>query len=281
MLLYHIYDLQHAVLTPFRIAAEATQATFQNPFVPASYTQVGRAIAASAEMFERSTRQFTKPEFNITGVKFRGQVLKIEEEVVEEKPFCRLLRFRRIAPTPELTAHIAHDPKVLIVAPLSGQHATLLRNTVEAMLPEHDVYITDWTDAKMVPLSEGKFDLEDNITYIIDFIRFLGPDVHVMAVCQPSVPVLCAVSLLAEMDDPAQPLSMILMGGPIDTRYAKTIVCELAESHTLEWFQNTVIHAIPFYYSGRIGLFFRAFCSYRALCPCTSTGISASISRCS
>jgi poly(3-hydroxybutyrate) depolymerase len=259
MMLYHLHDWKRAVLTPWRLAAEATQAAFQNPLAPASYTQVGRAIAAGAELFERTTRTFNKPAFGLKTVKLRGQTLDIHEEISARKPFCNLLHFKRSTKHAELSEHIKNDPKVLIVAPMSGHHATLLRGTVEAMLPENDVYVTDWTDARLVPLSAGKFDLEDNITYIMEFIRLLGPDVHLIAVCQPAPPVLCAVALLADMNDPAQPRSMTLMGGPIDTRKAKTVVTELAAKKPLEWFRNTVIHAIPFYYPGAYRLVYPGF----------------------
>ena len=167
------------------------------------------------------------------------------------KPFGRLLHFKRAVET--------KDPKVLLVAPMSGHHATLLRGTVEAMLPEHDVYITDWIDAKMVPLALGKFDLEDYISYVMEFIRHLGPDVHLLAICQPAPAVLAAVALMADMDDPAQPRSMTLMGGPIDTRFAKTMVTELGVKKPMEWFRNTVIHALPFYYPGAYRLVYPGF----------------------
>jgi poly(3-hydroxybutyrate) depolymerase len=251
MLLYHIHDWQRAAMTPFRFAAEATQAAFQNPFFPGAYTRFGRSVAASAEVFERLTRRFNKPVFGLNSTKICREPVAIEEEIVLEKPFCRLLHFKR--------ATDAADPRVLVVAPISGHHATLLRGTVEAMLPDHDVYITDWIDAKMVPLAAGKFDLEDYISYVMEFSRFLGPDVHLLAVCQPTVPVLCAMALLAEMDDPAQPRSMTLMGGPIDVRKAKTVVTELAEKRPIEWFRNTVIQSIPFYYPGAYRLVYPGF----------------------
>jgi poly(3-hydroxybutyrate) depolymerase len=259
MLLYHFHDFQHAVLAPWRMAAEATQAAFQNPFMPSTYTKAGRTIAAGAELFERTTRRFTKPKFGLDSVKSRGTAVDITEEIVATKPFCRLIRFNRATDDNELSDMMRTDPKVLIVAPMSGHHATLLRGTVEAMLPEHEVYITDWLDAKLVPLSQGQFDLEDYITYTMDFIRMLGPDVHIIAVCQPAVPVLCAVALMAEMNDPAQPRSMTLMGGPIDTRKAGTVVTRLAEERPIEWFQNTVIHALPFYYPGAYRLVYPGF----------------------
>jgi poly(3-hydroxybutyrate) depolymerase len=251
MLLYHIHDWQRAALSPFRLAAAASQAAFQNPFFPASYTRVGRAIAAGAELFERTTRRFSKPIFGLNTARIFREPVKVEEEIVLHKSFCRLLHFKR---------HIARDdPRVLIVAPMSGHHSTLLRGTVEAMLPDHDVYITDWIDAKMVPLALGKFDLEDYISYVMDFIRHLGPDVHILAICQPAPAVLCAVALLAAMDDPAQPRSMTLMGGPIDTRISPTAVTELAKKRPLDWFRNTVIHSLPFYYPGAHRLVYPGF----------------------
>lgn len=251
MMLYHFHDWQRAAMAPFRIAAEASKIAFQNPFMPSSHTHFGRSMAAGAELFERTTRHFTKPRFGLRETTVRGDTVAVAEEVVLRKPFCNLLHFKRETD--------AVDPKVLIVAPISGHHATLLRGTVEAMLPDHDIYITDWVDAKLVPLSQGKFDLEDNIEYIMEFTRLLGPDVHLIAVCQPAVPVLCATALLADMNDPCQPRSMTLMGGPIDTRVAPTVVTKLAEERPLEWFQHTVIHSLPFYYPGAHRLVYPGF----------------------
>lgn len=251
MLLYHIHDWHKATLAPFRMMAEATHATFKNPFFPGAHTHFGRAMAAGAELFERTTRSFTKPTFGLKTTRIFRENIAVTEEFVMRKPFCNLLHFKR--------ATDANDPKVLIVAPMSGHHATLLRGTVEAMLPDHDVYITDWIDAKMVPLSAGKFDLEDYISYIMDFIRFLGPDVHLLAICQPAPPTLAAVSLLAEMNDPAQPRTMTLMGGPIDISVAKTSVTELAQKRSMEWFKKTVIQSIPFYYPGAHRLVYPGF----------------------
>jgi len=251
MMLYHLHDFRRATLTPFRFAAEATKATFQNPLFPASQTKFGRAIAAGAELFERTTRHFVKPVFGLTTTSIFGETVQVDEEVVMTKPFCKLLHFNR---------HIGNsDPRVLIVAPMSGHHATLLRGTVESMLPDHDVYITDWVDARIVPLSQGKFDLDDYISYVIDFIRLLGPDVHVFAVCQPAPAVLCAISLLAQMDDPAQPRSMTLMGGPIDTRISETFVTEMAHKESVGWFEHSMVHPIPFYYPGAHRLVYPGF----------------------
>lgn len=251
MLLYHFHDWQRAALAPFHFLAETTQAVFQNPNMLHNQSRFGRSIAAGAHVLERTTRHYGKPSFDLPSTKIAGQDVAITEVIVQNKPFCDLLHFQRDT--------TRKDPKVLVVAPMSGHYATLLRGTVEAMLPDHDVYITDWRDAKMVPLSEGRFDLEDYIAYLIDFIRFLGPDVHLVAVCQPAVPVLCAVSIMAEQNDPHQPYSMTLMGGPIDVQVAKTTVTELAEKRSIEWFRNTVIHAIPFYYPGAHRLVYPGF----------------------
>lgn len=241
-MLYHLYDLHHAALTPLRLMAEATQQTFQNPFVPASYTQAGRALAAGAELLERTTRRWGKPEFGLPTTRINGRDVAVTERIVLEKPFGNLVNFERAVPH--------DDPKLLLVAPLSGHYATLLRGTVQALLPHHDVYITDWADAKLVPLSRGRFDLEDYIDYVMDFIRHLGPNTHVMAVCQPAVPVLAAVALMAQTDDDCQPASMTLMGGPIDTSAAPTVVTQLAETRDISWFERNVLTNVPFYYPG-------------------------------
>lgn len=265
MLLYHLHDLQCALLTPWRLAAEATEVTFRNPFLPASYTDVGRAIAASAEIFERTTRKYDKPVFNLQKTRLHGDEIDVSEEVVLSRPFCRLVHFKRSSPKQDIANRMARDPQVLLVAPLSGHHATLLRDTVEAMLPEHDVYITDWIDAKYVPLARGKFDLEDNVGTIMDFLRLLGAKAHVMAVCQASIPVLCATSLLAASEDPAQPRSMILLGGPIDARRAKTTLSETAAAVSIEAFRDNYIQALPFYYPGAYRLVFPGFLQLQSL----------------
>src|SRR4051812_38206727 len=234
--------MRHAALYPARVLAEATQNAFQNPFSPASYTHFGRTIAAGAELFERTTRRFGKPAFGLSVTKVNGDDVAVREVPVLSKPFCNLVHFERA--TDEV------HPTVLVVAPMSGHYATLLRGTVEALLPEHDVYVTDWLDARTVPLSRGSFDLEDYITYVMEFLVHLGPHTHVIAVCQPTVPVLCAVSLMAQNNDPNQPASMVLMGGPIDTTAAPTVVTELATTKPLEWFERTVIQSVPAYYPG-------------------------------
>lgn len=241
-MLYHIYDLQHALLTPARIAAEVTRTVFQNPWNPLSHTPVGRTVAAGAELFERVTRRFGEPDWGLNETIINGKKVDVALKTVVEKPFCTLLHFKR--------AVKRNDPQVLVVAPMSGHYATLLRGTVEALLPHHDVYVTDWTDARQVPLREGRFNLDDFITYLREFMSLLGPRTHLIAVCQPAVPVLAAVSLMASEEDPNQPLSMTLMGGPIDTRISKTAVNVLAEERPLSWFENTVVETVPAYYPG-------------------------------
>jgi len=241
-MLYHFYDFQHALLTPARVGAELTQTACRNPWNPLSYTQAGRTMAAGAELFERVTRRFGEPDWLLDHTIIDGKRVEVVEEIAVEKPFCDLLHFKRDIKR--------NDPRVLVVAPLSGHFATLLRGTVEALLPHHEVYVTDWTDARQVTLTEGKFDLDDCITYIREFLSLLGPQTHVIAVCQPAVPVLAAVSLMASDNDPNQPLSMTLMGGPVDTRVSKTAVNILAEERPLSWFEHAVTTTVPFYYPG-------------------------------
>lgn len=241
-MIYHFYDLQHAMMTPARIAAEIVRTAFKNPFNPLSYFQGGRTIAAGAEVFERVTRRFGKPSFDLPTTQIDGRTVKVTEEIIVEKPFCNLLHFKR--------ATKRKDPQVLIVAPMSGHYATLLRGTVEALLPHHDVYITDWIDARMVPMKDGRFDLDDYINYVRQFVSLLGPKTHLVAVCQPTVPVFAAVALMAAENDPNQPLTMTMMGGPVDTRISKTEVTQTAEERPLSWFKNTVIADVPLYYPG-------------------------------
>ena len=241
-MLYHLYDLRHAALTPWRVAAELTQSAFQNPLLPASYTQFGRTIAAAAEVFQRTTRRFGKPEFGLPTATVDGEQVAVNQRVVCEKPFGGLIHFER--------ATKRKQPKILLVTPLSGHYATLLRGTVAGLINGHDVYVTDWADARQVPLRHGSFDLDDYIQYVMDFLAFLGPDTHVIAVCQPAVPVLAAVSLMAARNDPNQPRSMTLMGGPIDTTAAPTAVTKLAETRSIDWFERTVITTVPAYYPG-------------------------------
>ena len=244
-MLYHWYEFGHAAVRPARAAAGNTQAFFENPFNPLSHTSMGRHAAAVCEVFERTTRRYGKPEFGLPTTRIGFRDVDVTERVVWSKPFCNLLHFSRSA-----SANPAGDPRILLVAPMSGHYATLLRGTVETLLPHADVYITDWTDARLVPVSEGRFDLDDYIDYVIDMLHVLGPDTHVMAVCQPSVPVLAAVSVMEARQDSCAPSTMTLMGGPIDTRRNPTAVNRLAEEKPLEWFRDNVIMNVPWPHPG-------------------------------
>ncbi|MEM7636438.1 MAG: polyhydroxyalkanoate depolymerase, partial [Pseudomonadota bacterium] len=225
-MLYMMYEMNHAAIAPLRMAAKYGHHFWTNSTNPVADTELGRSYAASLGMFERLTRRYGKPEFAITSTEVEGKACSVQENCVWEKPFCRLLRFDRQFETAPSDAK--QHQKILIVAPMSGHYATLLRGTVESMLPHGDVYITDWTDARDVPASQGSFDLDDYIDYVIDIIQHLGENVHVMAVCQPTVPVLAAISLMHQRKDKLLPASMMLMGGPIDTRRNPTTVNELA-----------------------------------------------------
>lgn len=238
-LAYYWYEAAHAFTHPVRTVSSATHYAFSIPANPLSYTAYGRTISAACELFERTTRRYTKPEFGFGNVEIEGKRVSIRESIVWEAPFCQLIRFERQG--------LRHkQPKLLIVAPMSGHYATLLRGTVEAFLTTHDVYITDWHDASMVPMSAGRFDLDDYIDYVIAMLRHLGPDTHVIGVCQPAVPVIAAVACMEAMEDPSVPRSMTLMGGPIDTRESPTEVNKLAQERGIAWFKRNCITKVPF-----------------------------------
>lgn len=240
--MYWFYEMSHAALNPSRAFADAARLFYKNPANPLSYTTFGKSAAAVFEMFERSTRRYAQPEWNVTETTVDGERVPVHITATWERPFCRLLHFERLFAKPR-----SHpQPKVLLVAPMSGHYPTLLRGTVEAFLPEHDVYITEWVDARMVPLAEGRFDLDDYIDYILDMLHLLGSDTHVIAVCQPAVPVLAAVALMEAKNDPDVPRSIVLMGGPIDTRSNPTAVNKLAEQRGVDWFRCNVITKVPF-----------------------------------
>ncbi len=243
---YYAYEMAHAFVGPMRFGAEALKFSVNSPFNPLSMTPFGRTLSAACEVFENITRRYGKPAFGIKQTHVKGLPVPVSEEIVVAKPFCNLVHFERHFPE----AVTRNDPAVLIIAPMSGHYATLLRGTVSAMLEEHDVYITDWADAREVPVFEGKFDLDDFIDYVMDFTRFLGPKTHVIAVCQPAVPALAAAALMAQMDDPCQPMSLTLMGGPIDTRRNPTAVNELAGKRSLNWFEQNVISHVPLPHAG-------------------------------
>jgi poly(3-hydroxybutyrate) depolymerase len=253
-LLYHLYELNQAAAAPLNAAAGFSQIFWTHPRNPLSTTPLGRTMAASMEIMERTTRRFRRPEFGITEVKIGNQRLAVTETAIWHKPFCRLLHFQKTG-----SAKGKGLPKLLMVAPMSGHFATLLRGTVEAMLPFADVYVTDWIDAREVPLALGQFSLDDYIDYLFEMLALLGPDAHVMAVCQPSVPVLAAVSLMAARKDKNLPRSMILMGGPIDTRRNPTVVNRYAEERGVDWFRRNAIVEVPPMHPGQGRLVYPGF----------------------
>jgi poly(3-hydroxybutyrate) depolymerase len=246
-MLYYMYELNHAAIAPLRNAANFSRYFWKSPANPMSSTQYARSITAPLDMFERLTRRYGKPEFGIDQTIVDGVEVPVEVTTVLDKPFCSLLHFERKF---ETKVSKSQRQKLLIVAPMSGHYATLLRGTVEDMLPFADVYITDWVDARQVPLSQGDFDLDDYIDYVIEMLQLLGPGSHVMAVCQPSVPVLAAVSLMSEDKDPNVPATMTLMGGPIDTQRNPTVVNNLAVERGTDWFKNNVLVKVPFPHPG-------------------------------
>jgi poly(3-hydroxybutyrate) depolymerase len=242
---YQMYEMAFAALAPARAMSDASRFVFANPFNPLSITPLAKNIAASAEMFERVTRRYGKPAFGLKETKVGGAEFAIAERVVWQRPFCRLLHFERVG------LDLAKPPpRLLIVAPMSGHYATLLRGTVETFLPTHEVYITDWLDARLAPMAVGDFDLDDYIDYLRAMLAALGPGVHTFGVCQPAVPLIAAVALMEADNDPATPASMTLMGGPIDTRRSPTAVNLLAERRGVEWFRRNCLHNVPFPYPG-------------------------------
>ncbi len=247
-MLYHLHELQRKFLNPLSVWAQATSELFSSPYSPLAYTPFSRRMAAGYDLLHRIGKHYEKPAWGLPTTTIEGREVPVTIETAIEKPFCRLLHFRRGLNNGQ--AKGANDPTVLVVAPLSGHHATLLRDTVRALLPEHDVYITDWIDARLVPIAHGPFHLDDYVDYVQEFIRHLGPDVHLISVCQPTVPVLAAVSLMASAGDPKLPKSMTMMGGPIDTRRSPTAVNALAKRKTYEWFENNVIFKVPSSYPG-------------------------------
>lgn len=248
-MLYQFHEWQLASLAPARAWSIGAKSLLDIPCNPLRPTGLGRWASAALDSFEHSTRQFGRPAFGHASTVIDGETVAVTETVVASQPWCELLRFTR-------AAHRPGDPKVLMVAPMSGHFATLLRGTVAEFLPDHDVYVTDWRDARDVPLYDPEFGLDDYVDTLLEFLRLLGPDTHVIAVCQPAVPVLAAAALMNEGEPNAAPRSMTLIGGPIDTREAPTAVNTFAKKHDLDWFRQMVIHRVPF---GRAGFMRRVY----------------------
>ncbi|MFL0799266.1 MAG: polyhydroxyalkanoate depolymerase [Agarilytica sp.] len=245
-MLYHAYEMNHAVVGPLRHLVDFNKRFCQSPYNPMSYTWAGKNVSAACDLFEAVTRRYDKPQWGLDSTTINGVSVPVKEHVVWEKPFARLLHFERDAANKaKATGKDSVDPRVLIVAPLSGHYATLLRGTVETFLPEHEVFVSDWADARNVPLSDGRFDMNDYIDYVIQMIETIGPDAHVFAVCQPGPSVLAAVSVMSENNSEFTPASMTIVGSPIDTRLSPTVPNKIAWERSYDWFKDNVIYSVP------------------------------------
>ena len=250
-MLYQLHELNRAMMAPFVHLAEANSRIFSHPSSWASSLPGAERLAAGNKLVHRLGKDYEKPPWNIHEVEIGGRKVPILEQEEVRKPFCRLVRFKRYSDDAATIARLKDNPVVLVVAPLSGHHATLLRDTVRTLLRDHKVYVTDWIDARMIPVEEGSFGLDDYVAYIEDFIRHIGADnLNVMSVCQPTVPVMAAISLMAARGEKL-PRSMVMMGGPIDARRSPTSVNNLATRKPMSWFENNVIHTVPQPYPGK------------------------------
>ena len=248
-MLYQLHEFQRALLSPLTAWTQAASKSFANPASPLTYVPGATRLSAGYELLYRLGKDYEKPGFNLHQIVKDGRNIPIVEQTIVEKPFCRLMRFKRYSDDSDAVTQLKDEPVVLVCAPLSGHHSTLLRDTVRTLLQDHKVYITDWIDARMVPLEDGSFDLDDYVSYIEDFIRHIGAkNLHVISVCQPTVPVLAAISLMASRGEDT-PCTMTMMGGPIDARKSPTAVNSLAAQHSIEWFKN-VIYKVPANYPG-------------------------------
>ena len=242
-MLYNAYEFQRTLLNGAAAWASIGAEVMSNPAMPVSYFGFGPVVASALDVFAHAASPRGKPSFDIKDMSVDGGTYLVTESVVLQKPFGDLLRF-------EHDGLPADAPNLLIVAPMSGHYATLLRGTVARMLQSSRVFITDWADAKMVPVEEGNFDLDSYIDYLIAFLEHIGPGTHVLAVCQPSVPAVAATAVMSANDNPARPATLTMMGGPVDTREAPTSVNDVAMQQPLSWFENNVIATVPMTYPG-------------------------------
>ena len=251
-MLYQLYETQRSLMEPFADFAQAAAKMFGNPLSPLSQAPFAQRMSAGYDLIYRLGKDYEKPVFGISTVDVDGVAVAIHERIEIDKPFCELRRFKRFSDDPATLTKLKGQPVVLVVAPLSGHYATLLRDTVRTLLRDHKVYITDWKNARLVPLSDGEFHLDDYVNYVQEFIRHLQGiygNCHVISVCQPTVPVLAAVSLMASRGE-TTPLTMTMMGGPIDARKSPTAVNNLATNKSYEWFENNVIYRVPHNFPG-------------------------------
>jgi len=237
-------------VAPLRIAAMMQSSMLRSPLNPAADSEVARAAAAASDLFESMTRRYRKPDWAAQKTVVNSVEVPVKVTSAWSSPWCSMLHFERDRAALTRARGERTDPSVLIVSPMSGHYATLLRDTVIAFLPEHEVYITDWADARMVPVISGRFDLNDYIDHVMTMLRALGPETHVVAVCQPGPAVLAATALLAAEDDPCTPATMTIMGSPIDARKSPTAPNLLAERRSIDWFQKNMIHTVPALYPG-------------------------------
>ncbi len=249
-MLYSLHELAYHSATPFRIGAQLARTFWNSPLNPAAATAIGRTAFASAEVFESVTRRYGKPDWGLDVITVENRPVRTTEQVVWSSPWCRLLRFARDTGDLTQAGKPVEAPAVLIVAPLSGHYATLLRGTVEGFLQDHDVYVTDWVNARQVPMLEGRFDFFNYIDHVRDMLTAIGGRAHVVGVCQPGPPVLAACALMAEDRDPNRPASMTFMGSPIDARLSPTVTNQLAEAKPFTWFRSNMIHTVPWPYPG-------------------------------
>ncbi|HEU5295737.1 MAG TPA: polyhydroxyalkanoate depolymerase [Burkholderiaceae bacterium] len=248
-MLYQLYESQRALMAPFAEFASASSKLYSHPLSPFTHVPMAQRLAAGFDLMHRLAKEYEKPRFDIRGTTVDGIEVAVQEQVALDKPFCRLLRFKRFTDHAPVLERMKSQPTVLVVAPLSGHHATLLRDTVKMLLHDHKVFITDWTDARMVPFDQGPFHLDDYVHYVQEFIRTIGHHVNVISVCQPTVPVLAAVSLMATAGEPTPP-ALVMMGGPIDARLSPTAVNNLAMNKSFDWFENNVVYRVPPNYPG-------------------------------
>jgi poly(3-hydroxybutyrate) depolymerase len=249
-MLYALHEAAYYAATPMRAAARLTRDWWSSPLNPARNSTLGRSLSAGADLYENVTRRYGKPEWHIDEIQVNGHPVRVRQTVVWESAWCRLVQFDRDMADMRHAGKLQLDPAVLIVAPMSGHYATLLRGTVEAFAPDHAVFITDWKNARDVPMLEGRFDFDDYIEHIQQMLRALGHRAHVVAVCQPGPPVLAAAALMAEDNDPRRPRTMTFMGSPIDARLSPTVTNKLAEERPFTWFESNMIYTVPAPYPG-------------------------------
>ena len=249
-MLYALHELAYTSAQPWRLGAQAARQFWTSPLNPMADTAIGRTAYASAELFESVTRRYGKPDWGLEVVTVDGKPVRTTQQVVWQSPWVKLIRFARNVGDLKRAGKPVAAPSVMIVAPLSGHYATLLRGTVEAFIQDHDVYVTDWTNARQVPMLEGRFDFYDYIDHVRDMLAVIGPRAHVVAVCQPGPPVLAAAAVMAAENDPNRPASMTFMGSPIDARLSPTVTNELAEEKPFAWFKSNMIHTVPWPYPG-------------------------------